>query len=110
MLAERVQKIGFSPTLAVSDLATRMRAEGIDVLDFSAGQPDFPTFGKRQGRRPARRSTRTRPGTPRRRGFRNCVRRWPRGFRAGSRPDLRAETGRGLPGSQGRVFTLPSWR
>ena len=44
MLADRVQKIGFSPTLAVSDLATRMRAEGIDVLDFSAGQPDFPTF------------------------------------------------------------------
>ena len=43
MLAERIGKIGFSPTLAVSDLAGRMRAEGIDVLDFSAGQPDFPT-------------------------------------------------------------------
>jgi len=46
MLADRVQKIGFSPALAVSALAARMRAEGIDVLDFSAGQPDFPTFEK----------------------------------------------------------------
>lgn len=43
MLADRVSKIGFSPTLAVSDLASRMRADGIDVLDFSAGQPDFNT-------------------------------------------------------------------
>jgi aspartate aminotransferase len=43
MLSERVRQIGFSPTLAVSDLAARMRAEGVDVLDFSAGQPDFDT-------------------------------------------------------------------
>lgn len=43
MLSKRVDEIGFSPTLAVSDLARRMRADGIDVLDFSAGQPDFPT-------------------------------------------------------------------
>jgi len=42
-LSERVGRIGFSPTLAVSDLATRLRAEGVDVLDFSAGQPDFDT-------------------------------------------------------------------
>ena len=43
MVAERVRSIAFSPTLAVSDLAARLRAEGRDVLDFSAGQPDFPT-------------------------------------------------------------------
>ena len=43
MLSSRVDEIGFSPTLATSDLARKMRAEGIDVLDFSAGQPDFPT-------------------------------------------------------------------
>ncbi len=53
MLSSRVRGIGFSPTLAVSDLARRMRADGIDVLDFSAGQPDFPTPDavKRAGRR-----------------------------------------------------------
>jgi aspartate/methionine/tyrosine aminotransferase len=43
MLAQRVRNLGFSPTLAVSDLARRLRAEGKDVLDFSAGQPDFPS-------------------------------------------------------------------
>lgn len=43
MLARRLQRIGLSPTLAVNDLARRLRAEGVDVLDFSAGQPDFPT-------------------------------------------------------------------
>jgi aspartate/methionine/tyrosine aminotransferase len=32
-----------STTLHISALANQMRAEGIDVLDFSAGQPDFPT-------------------------------------------------------------------
>jgi len=43
MIAQRVAKIGFSPTLAISDLARRMRADGVDVLDFAAGEPDFPT-------------------------------------------------------------------
>lgn len=43
MSSSRVREIGFSPTLAVSDLARRLRADGIDVVDFSAGQPDFPT-------------------------------------------------------------------
>jgi aspartate/methionine/tyrosine aminotransferase len=43
MIAKRVQRVGFSPTLRINALATRMRAEGKDVLDFSAGQPDFPT-------------------------------------------------------------------
>jgi aspartate/methionine/tyrosine aminotransferase len=52
-LSSRVQEIGFSPTLGVSDLARRLRAEGRDVLDFSAGQPDFPTPDpvKAEGRR-----------------------------------------------------------
>jgi len=42
-VARRVSAIGMSPTLAVSALAQQLRAEGRDVLDFSAGQPDFPT-------------------------------------------------------------------
>lgn len=43
MLARRVQSIALSPTLAVNDLARRLRAQGVDVLDLSAGEPDFPT-------------------------------------------------------------------
>ena len=43
MVAERVRRLGLSPTLKVSAMAKEMRAAGIDVLDFSAGQPDFPT-------------------------------------------------------------------
>ncbi len=42
-LSERVGKIGLSPTLGVSALAARLRASGEDIVDFSAGQPDFPT-------------------------------------------------------------------
>jgi aspartate/methionine/tyrosine aminotransferase len=43
MLAERIRRIGLSPTLRINALAQEMRAAGEDVLDFSAGQPDFPT-------------------------------------------------------------------
>jgi aspartate/methionine/tyrosine aminotransferase len=43
MVAERVRRLGLSPTLRISALAKEMRAAGVDVLDFSAGQPDFPT-------------------------------------------------------------------
>jgi aspartate aminotransferase len=42
-LTERVSRIHESPTLAVSARAAVMRASGIDVIDFSAGEPDFPT-------------------------------------------------------------------
>ena len=43
MLSRRVQQIGFSPTLRISALAQQRRSEGVDVLDFAAGQPDFNT-------------------------------------------------------------------
>ena len=43
MLAERVNKINESPTMRVAMEAKRMKAEGIDVIDFSVGEPDFPT-------------------------------------------------------------------
>ncbi|MBC8203936.1 MAG: aminotransferase class I/II-fold pyridoxal phosphate-dependent enzyme [FCB group bacterium] len=43
MLSDRVQRIGFSPTLRISGKAKQMAAEGIDVVDFSVGEPDFPT-------------------------------------------------------------------
>jgi len=43
VVSRRVERIGLSPTLRISALAGSLRASGVDVLDFSAGQPDFPT-------------------------------------------------------------------
>ncbi len=43
MLSKRVQRIGLSPTLKISGKAKTMKAEGIDVIDLSVGEPDFPT-------------------------------------------------------------------
>lgn len=42
-LAERVTRIKESPTLAVTAKAKAMRAQGIDVVGFGAGEPDFDT-------------------------------------------------------------------
>lgn len=42
-LAARVSEIAPSPTMAVMAEAMRLRAAGEDVVDFSAGQPDFDT-------------------------------------------------------------------
>jgi aspartate/methionine/tyrosine aminotransferase len=43
MLSDRVNRIALSPTLRIAATAGQMRAEGIDVVDFSVGEPDFPT-------------------------------------------------------------------
>lgn len=43
MLSKRIQKIGFSPTMQISGMAKKMKAEGIDVINLSVGEPDFPT-------------------------------------------------------------------
>jgi aspartate aminotransferase len=43
LLADRVNKINESPTMRVATEAKRMQAEGINVIDFSVGEPDFPT-------------------------------------------------------------------
>jgi aspartate aminotransferase len=42
-LASRVSQIETSPTMAVMAEAMRLRSLGEDVVDFSAGEPDFPT-------------------------------------------------------------------
>jgi aspartate aminotransferase len=42
-LAERMSKIEASPTLKVAAEAERLRAQGIDIVDLGAGEPDFPT-------------------------------------------------------------------
>jgi aspartate/methionine/tyrosine aminotransferase len=43
MTADRIHLIGSSPTLKVAAKAKAMQAEGIDVVDLSVGEPDFPT-------------------------------------------------------------------
>ena len=42
-LAERISWISESSTMKVAAEAGRLKREGIDVVDFSAGEPDFPT-------------------------------------------------------------------
>lgn len=42
-IAERVQQIEPSATLSISARAKAMKQEGIDVISFSAGEPDFDT-------------------------------------------------------------------
>jgi len=42
-LATRVARIAPSPTLAMAATAKAMAAQGIDVIDFSTGEPDFDT-------------------------------------------------------------------
>ena len=42
-LADRLQRIGESATLRISAKAKQLKAEGVDVVDLSIGEPDFPT-------------------------------------------------------------------
>ncbi|MCD6160983.1 MAG: aminotransferase class I/II-fold pyridoxal phosphate-dependent enzyme [candidate division Zixibacteria bacterium] len=43
LLADRLQRIGESATLRISAKAKQLKAEGIDVIDLSIGEPDFST-------------------------------------------------------------------
>lgn len=42
-LAERMQKIKPSPTLAVAEKAAKLKAEGQDIIGLGTGEPDFDT-------------------------------------------------------------------
>ena len=42
-IADRISTISVSSTMKVSAEADRLRREGADVVDFGAGEPDFPT-------------------------------------------------------------------
>jgi aspartate aminotransferase len=42
-IADRLNRISVSPTMAVLAAAEKLKAEGIDVADFGPGEPDFPT-------------------------------------------------------------------
>jgi aspartate aminotransferase len=52
-LAKRLSVIEPSPTLAVSAKAAALRAKGVDVISFGAGEPDFdtPVFIKEAAKR-----------------------------------------------------------
>ena len=41
--SERISRISVSSTMAVMAKADKMKASGISVVDFGAGEPDFPT-------------------------------------------------------------------
>ena len=41
--ADRVERVEPSATLAISDAASELEADGVDVVDLSVGEPDFPT-------------------------------------------------------------------
>jgi len=43
MVSDKANRIGESPTLKVTAKARAMKAEGIDIIDLSVGEPDFPT-------------------------------------------------------------------
>ena len=45
MLASRLSAIKPSPTIAVSNMASEMKAAGKDVIGLGAGEPDFDTPG-----------------------------------------------------------------
>src|SRR6201994_2353726 len=42
-ISERISTISESSTMKVAADAAKLRAEGVDVVDFGAGEPDFPT-------------------------------------------------------------------
>jgi len=43
MLSQRIQTLSSSMTIAITVLALELKAQGKDVLSFSAGEPDFDT-------------------------------------------------------------------
>ncbi len=42
-ISKRVQNLASSATLAMSQKSSELRAQGVDVINLSVGEPDFPT-------------------------------------------------------------------
>src|SRR6202158_5981403 len=42
-VADRISLISVSSTMKVAADAEKLRSQGVDVVDFGAGEPDFPT-------------------------------------------------------------------
>ena len=95
-LSGRVGRIKPSPTLAITGKAKQMKAQGIDVVGFGAGEPDFDTPDPHQGRRQegaGRRVHEVHPG-PRLAGAQG---RHHRQAQAGQRPRIQAGERHRLP-------------
>jgi aspartate aminotransferase len=43
VISERVKRINISSTMQIAAEAKKMKSEGIDVIDLSVGESDFPT-------------------------------------------------------------------
>src|ERR1017187_697058 len=43
IIADRISSISVSSTMKVMADADKLRRDGVDVVDFGAGEPDFPT-------------------------------------------------------------------
>ncbi len=43
MISNRIGRLELSPTLRINAKARAMKSEGVDVIDFSVGEPDFAT-------------------------------------------------------------------
>ena len=44
-VSKRVQQIPASPTIAISNRVSQLKADGVDIISFSLGEPDFTTPG-----------------------------------------------------------------
>ncbi len=45
MVSKRLQEVPASGTIAISNLVSQMKSEGVDIVSFSMGEPDFVTPG-----------------------------------------------------------------
>ncbi|MDK2892079.1 MAG: aspartate aminotransferase [Methanohalophilus sp.] len=43
MPSSRLKRVGESPTIRIANIANQMKSDGIDVISFSLGEPDFDT-------------------------------------------------------------------
>ena len=52
-LSDRLNRLAPSATLAMSQKSSEMRAQGVDVINMSVGEPDFntPEFIKEAGKK-----------------------------------------------------------
>ena len=52
MISDRLKNVEISPTMKIAARAIMMKSKGVDLIDFTVGEPDFPTpeFIKNAGR------------------------------------------------------------
>ena len=77
-LADALSRVKPSATIAVTQKARDLKAQGREVISLSVGEPDFDTPEHICARRPRRRSIAARRAIRRCSAFRRCARRWPK--------------------------------